>query len=94
MRERYPLPEPSPDTSPLTLEELATAACTGPNRDICFPEDAGTLEAKMLCHGCPIQARCLAVSIRNEEPHGIWGGATTQERGRIRARLLRREDAT
>lgn len=85
-RELYPLPMPSPDTSPLTLDELDKAKCKGTGKrgaddDVCFPDDNSNVEAKMFCHGCPIQARCLTIG-RNETI-GIWGGATVGERKKI-----------
>lgn len=88
VRELYPLPRPSLDTSPLSLAELAKAKCHDPDGDpdICYPETNALVEAKALCHGCPIAARCLTVALVTREPWGIWGGATPNERERIRKR--------
>lgn len=40
------------------------------------------LEAKQVCHTCPVRTECLAFGL--EERHGIWGGRTPDERRRIR----------
>lgn len=53
--------------------------------DAFFP-DAGaggyqdSLSAKELCSGCPIIQQCLTFAIRTNEPNGIWGGMTANER--------------
>lgn len=90
-RELYPLPMPSMDTSPLTLAELDKAKCKGTGKggqnDICFPDDNSSVQAKMFCHGCPIQARCLTIG--RKEPIGIWGGATVGERTKIRRKFFK-----
>lgn len=92
-RSLYPLPIPSDDTRPLTIEEGRKALCVPQLRvqkdDVCFPEDASSVRAKILCHGCPVQARCLAIGIANREPIGIWGGATVAERETIRRKMVR-----
>lgn len=95
VRMRYPIPTPSLDSSPLTLAELATAKCSAPdgNPDICYPETNEIAEAKSLCYGCPLAARCLTVAIVNKEGWGVWGGATPTEREHIRKKDPRRWEA-
>lgn len=47
--------------------------------------------AKRICRRCPVQLACLQAAVEAEEPFGIWGGLTAQERrnpGRV-ARELR-----
>lgn len=93
-RDLYPLPTPSSDTRPFTLDELAKVRCKiNPRdpmaKDVCFPEDASSIEAKMLCHTCPMQARCLAIGIAGNEPSGVWGGATVGEREQIRRGMVK-----
>lgn len=92
-RDLYPLPTPSDDTGPLTILEQGKALCTKilikEKRDVCFPEDASSIEAKRLCHACPIQARCLAIGIAGNEPIGVWGGATLAEREQIRRGMVK-----
>ncbi len=49
--------------------------------------------AKALCQECAMRATCLENALRNEEPHGVWGGELfaegviiEQRRGRGRPR--------
>lgn len=61
------------------------AACAGMNPDLFYPERGATLaHAKAVCAGCPVAADCLDHALTNGERHGIWGGKSEQERGRIR----------
>lgn len=46
-----------------------------------------------VCTGCRVRVDCLTYAIAAQEPAGIWGGLTTEERARaINAR--RRKDRT
>jgi WhiB family redox-sensing transcriptional regulator len=36
--------------------------------------------AKAICAGCPVQPQCLDHALAIQEPHGIWGGLTENER--------------
>lgn len=89
--ELYPLPAPSTNLRPLTYEELQKAKCdiSKTEEDICFPDNNASIEAKIFCHGCPIQARCLTLGVKQKEPIGIWGGATVGERKKIRRKYFR-----
>lgn len=35
---------------------------------------------RAFCNGCRVQQECLAYAIENDEPVGMWGGLTRQER--------------
>ncbi len=41
-----------------------------------------------ICHGCPVRAQCLAVSLRDWDisQHGVWGGLVPAERATLRSR--------
>jgi WhiB family redox-sensing transcriptional regulator len=41
-----------------------------------------------VCAMCPVQEACLAYAIESRQTVGIWGGATTRERRRLRRRWL------
>ena len=43
-----------------------------------------------ICHGCPVAAQCLAMSLRywDTGQHGVWGGLVPAERARLRNRIL------
>lgn len=61
------------------------AACQGVDTEIFYPatpdEEA---EALSICATCPVRAQCLDYAIRNREIYGIWGGATPEQRRRMR----------
>lgn len=44
------------------------------------------LDAKQICLGCPVLDACRDYALGAEEPHGIWGGMTAQERAALRGR--------
>lgn len=35
---------------------------------------------KDLCASCPVRYDCLLTAVENDEPFGVWGGATLNER--------------
>jgi hypothetical protein len=44
-------------------------------------------EAKAVCAACPVRLSCLASALVRGEGLGVWGGATPDERDRIRVEL-------
>ncbi|MER7758179.1 WhiB family transcriptional regulator [Streptomyces sp. NPDC097619] len=36
--------------------------------------------AKKVCAACPVRAQCLRHALRVQEPYGVWGGLTEEER--------------
>lgn len=46
-------------------------------------------EAKQMCAACAVRAFCLAEAIDHDEPFGIWGGKTADERRKARRRPLK-----
>jgi WhiB family redox-sensing transcriptional regulator len=57
--------------------------------DLFFPVSESGLstqqvaDVKAVCARCPVTADCLSWALR-EEPAGIWGGTTPEERRRLR----------
>ena len=45
-----------------------------------------TRVAKQLCSRCPVKDECLNYALIANEPFGIWGGMTTDERKRLKTR--------
>lgn len=59
------------------------AECKKHDPDIFFPErEKGPLarEAIRICLGCPVRQQCLEGAIVRDEPFGVWGGMTTNQR--------------
>jgi WhiB family redox-sensing transcriptional regulator len=72
--------------------------CVGQSGEAFFPEDSPRgdrrrleQQAKVICAGCPVQARCLEHALNTPEPYGVWGAMTATERGQ---RDLRRRANT
>ncbi|MEU9119124.1 WhiB family transcriptional regulator [Streptomyces sp. NPDC048506] len=62
--------------------ESAMCAQTDPERF--FPELGGTAAAaRKVCAQCQVRAECLDYALRKNEPYGVWGGLTRQERSRM-----------
>jgi WhiB family redox-sensing transcriptional regulator len=74
----------------LALPSLPGALCKGADPGVWFPSATGWLAgradaaAKAVCARCPVRVRCLEWALAANEPEGVWGGATPQERAEIR----------
>lgn len=69
-------------------EWYARAACRRADPELFFPlgRNADRLyEARRYCAVCPVRAECLrlALDTQDDEPVGISGGLTEQERARV-----------
>ncbi len=85
------LPEDYPD-----FQEFGTPPCAETDPDAFFSEEPleGAMyirpiytherAAKMVCMGCPYQARCLTYALENPELSGIWGGTNERQRNAMR----------
>ena len=70
------------------------AACRGMDVDLFYDPDFArgvslrdhTAHAKAICANCPVIAQCLQRALKVNEPFGVWGGLTTQERDAQRDR--------
>ncbi|MFC9435278.1 WhiB family transcriptional regulator [Nocardia sp. NPDC057030] len=38
--------------------------------------------AKQICHSCPVRRQCRNYALTVNEPYGVWGGMTEDERRR------------
>lgn len=84
LSQRYPVPTPALNDRPLTEDELDEATCPQTDPDIFFAElGEGYHDAKKVCYGCPIAARCLAWALTEGFEYGVFGGASPPERKRI-----------
>ncbi len=46
--------------------------------------DQAVSAAQAVCRGCGVQAECLADAMARGERYGVWGGASEQQRDRLR----------
>ena len=59
----------------------------GTNVDIMYPTDKfGEIQAKKVCHGCPVKGSCLNYALENPDltTGGVYGGTTDEERKPLR----------
>jgi WhiB family redox-sensing transcriptional regulator len=68
------------------------AACQSADPDLFFPVSSTgfsleqTAQAKSVCAACIVRRQCLDYALATEEPHGVWGGMTGEERKRAARR--------
>ena len=68
------------------------ASCRGESTETFYlPDDVrgsarrlGERRAKQICESCPVLVSCRRHAVDVQEPHGIWGGTTPEERGELR----------
>ena len=69
----------------------ARGACLGADPELFFPlSSAGPSveqlsQAKTVCAGCQVRAECLEFALATRQVHGVWGGASEDERLRLLA---------
>ncbi|MFI6041934.1 WhiB family transcriptional regulator [Nocardia sp. NPDC051321] len=44
------------------------------------------MRAKEICRACPVLLECRTYALAAEEPHGVWGGLSADERKKERTR--------
>jgi WhiB family transcriptional regulator, redox-sensing transcriptional regulator len=70
-------------------------ACLSADPDLFFPISSRGVsttqinQAKSVCASCPVREPCLSFALDSRQEHGIWGGATVDERKRMRRRARR-----
>ena len=65
-----------------------SAACRGADTATFYPADkergvsrrVREAKAKAICNQCPVIAQCLKWAIATDEPWGLWGGMSREER--------------
>ena len=60
------------------------ALCVDTWPDAFFPVGNGSQKpAKAVCRNCPVRTDCLEYALAHDEPWGIWGGFSEEERERL-----------
>ena len=57
-----------------------------------LPESSSVEAAIAVCQSCVVRLPCLSFALERDEPYGVWGGLTYQDRKAERRRL--RESAS
>lgn len=66
------------------------AACRDTDPDLFFPVGSTGIAvdqivaAKAICHQCAARRDCLEFALVTNQESGVWGGATEEERRRLR----------
>jgi len=74
----------------------AQGACVSADPELFFPIASSGLamvqlrRAKVICGRCPVRRQCLEFALSMPDVHGVWGGTSDRERGRMLA--ARREN--
>jgi WhiB family redox-sensing transcriptional regulator len=71
----------------MTQAWQAYAACRDHDPELFFPVsdvDPKVTAAKHICGTCPVRETCLRWALDTGQRHGVWGGATENERRAIR----------
>lgn len=82
---------------PVDTSWHADAACRGETPAVFFgphneseaDREIREVDAKVICHFCPVRSECLDYAITRPEKYGIWGGLNEDERERERRRRRR-----
>lgn len=72
--EALTVPPPSPDWR-------RRAACRRSKISFVTDDPVEIDRARAVCAGCGVRDRCLEDALSRDEPYGIWGGLTPEERG-------------
>ncbi len=60
---------------------------SGGQTDAFFPSRGESHEAaRRVCAGCEVRSECLDYALEQGIHHGVWGGTSEAERGRLRRR--------
>lgn len=68
---------------------MASANCRSTDPDLFYPSEKGKWHtenirlARKVCSRCPVINECLAWSFETGDIHGILGGLTPEQRGRM-----------
>jgi WhiB family redox-sensing transcriptional regulator len=67
--------------NPRELDWQSQGLCRETDPDAFFPDPRDrAYAAKAICGGCPVRGKCLKYSFDNNEPYGVWGGVSPDER--------------
>lgn len=57
-------------------------------------KQAREMQAKSICHTCPVKESCLEFAMETNQKYGIWGGMTDKERASLKRRRARARRAS
>lgn len=77
---------PDIDITPMAWAD--DAACVSVGSAIFYPPKGALsnsfyAQARAVCNTCTVAAQCLEYALETDERHGMWGGASPEQRDRI-----------
>jgi WhiB family redox-sensing transcriptional regulator len=54
-----------------------------PARERCRQKSERITRAKAVCQACPVITECATWALQTQEPYGVWGGMSEDERAAI-----------
>jgi WhiB family redox-sensing transcriptional regulator len=89
VRNKYRRPAVTDIENAAGPDSFERALCRQADPELWFPEpDEDDRAAKLICGWCPVRSECLAWAMDANEPYGIYGGLTPDERRRARRLAL------
>jgi WhiB family redox-sensing transcriptional regulator len=74
---------PSPALTPRDRPEWMDRGECKKRSSLFFPGEhalADVIEAKRICHECPVEGECLRYALDYREIYGVWGGTSAEQR--------------
>ena len=76
--------------APQTVSWRLSALCRGADPETFFPKRGeSTRPAKAICAGCPVKMDCLEDAIIRNEPAGVRGGRSLEERKKLKRKAVK-----
>jgi len=61
------------------------ALCAQVDPELFFPPRNGAASsARQVCAACPVATMCLEYALRTGQTHGVWGGLSPRQLGKLR----------
>jgi WhiB family redox-sensing transcriptional regulator len=65
--------------------------CRQVDPELFYPEKGqSSASAKLICSRCPVKDECLRFALDRDEPFGIWGGTSEQDRRKMKGKQSRK----
>lgn len=75
--------------SPAIKSKAVVIPCHSADPELFFSESPEVIaQAKTLCGGCPMKAKCLTGALSRAEPAGVWGGELFDDGQVIQAKRM------
>lgn len=73
-----------PTAPSMDLGWMDRAACRHESTDLFYSGGRKFHRAVAICQQCPVRQQCLNYAVATEQPQGVWGGLTPEQRNNLR----------